>query len=171
LYAYPCIISQVIGVEYAGARPGTPIGLTGGAGRRIPAMAHSEVTLSTEDEPARRLTGQFARWAAVALAVIVVLWVLGFEAIVYHPTPFYALFRPAMDSAWTGAAAFLATWAAACGLARAVPGGRLRFVPATVLFVGAALLAGVLAYTSPTRGDSLPFSPIQLAHGLFPVLV
>jgi hypothetical protein len=60
----------------------------------------SLVTPISEDRDTlgARLAGVYTRWACAYLLLVVALWTLGFEAIFYHPTPFYGLFSPAFAS-------------------------------------------------------------------------
>lgn len=119
----------------------------------------------------RRLAGQYVCWAGLAAAVIAALWALGFEAIVYHPTPFYALFRPADGPLWSYFAAGAAVWAAAIGLSRTVPGGRVPLVWASAGLVVAVALSLALASVSPDTGEMLPGRWTSALYFAFPIVV
>ncbi len=65
---------------------------------RIPPMLPD---LFDEEQPgrlARRLTGIYTRTLLWYFLAMLLLWVLGFESIYGHPTPFYALYSPAFDT-------------------------------------------------------------------------
>lgn len=134
-------------------------------------MNHFDGTAASASSPGRGLAGQYVCWAALATAAIAALWALGFEAIVYHPTPFYALFRPAEGPFWSYFAAGAAVWAAAIGLGRAVPGGRVPLSWAAGGLVCAAALSLALASVSPEGEESLPDAWTPVFYFTFPVLV
>ena len=54
-----------------------------------------------EENIGRRLIGIYVRTTALYLLAMALLWVVGIEGIYGHPTPFYALFSPTFDSAFT----------------------------------------------------------------------
>ena len=48
-------------------------------------------------QAARGLSGVYTRWLLWYLLAVAAVWVLGFEGIYYHPTPFYGILRPNFD--------------------------------------------------------------------------
>lgn len=60
-----------------------------------------------------RLTGIYGRWTLGYLLGMLVLWVVGIEALYGHPTPFYALLSPAFESVWVFLITIGAIWLAA----------------------------------------------------------
>ena len=61
-------------------------------------MSLNSFALDERDRLGRRLTGIYARTLVWYLLGVILLWLVGFESIYGHPTPFYALFAPAFDS-------------------------------------------------------------------------
>jgi len=70
-----------------------------------------------EDGLTRRLLSLYSRWLVWYVLGVLVLWVVGIEAMYRHPTPFHALYAPVLPSLWL-------LLGMAAGLGLAVTAGR-----------------------------------------------
>lgn len=69
-------------------------------------MTHDQGRVAT------RLTGRYVRTLVWSLTAVVVLWLIGLEAIYGHPTPFYAAPKPAFNTILVPGAFATMSWAA-----------------------------------------------------------
>ena len=119
----------------------------------LDATAHSNL-----EGLGRRLTGIYVRVTLWYLLGVALLWLVGFESIYGHPTPFYALYLPAFDSVVAPG-----VMAAVIGLAYWV--GSRRYLTRTPRRYRAGLagwcvflilLAGLLYQEAAHRSQSFP---------------
>ncbi len=99
----------------------------------------------------RRLTGLYSRTFIVYLLGMVLMWVVGLEALFYHPTPFYALYDPVFPTLLTPAflvALFLGVYVgfgASFVYLRSSERPPSRLTVTAVIVYGAAVLAAMIA--------------------------
>lgn len=95
-----------------------------------------------------RLTWLYARWTALYLLGVFILWRLGIEALYQHPTPFYAYPRPASETFLVPAAAAGLFWLLYLAIVLATR-------PRPPRSRAALLVAPWLAYTAGVAGAAL----------------
>lgn len=108
----------------------------------MPAM-HA-ATLLQPGSPGFRLAGIYLKTFAVYLLGMYALWAVGFETIYAHPTPFYALFAPAMALPVAAALAALLLLGGRDALVPPRPGDRGRHIVLALPIFLVAVAAAVL---------------------------
>jgi len=122
------------------------------------------------DKLAFRLTGVYVRWLLGFLGLVALLWVLGFEAIFYHPTPLYALYDPAFSHIAVPLSAAAAMALGYVLLRILLPYENENVMPRQPLAVFSVLLIALIASLAGSREDLAGLWEVMRWH-LFAVAV